>query len=350
MSERTRRLIRWIGYPSFSVFILLTFLYLSLPYDKLKARIEDQVSASGDIELEIGSLGPRPLLGLSASGVVIKMKQKDFDPQAKKKKDTRILLDEAVVKFGLIALIAGGVDVSFDVTGLGGEVEGTFSADKKKSWSFKGEVSKINLARLPILTDTVGLPFAGLLSSKIDLSVLQDRWSDSAGLIEIDCEGGAIGDGKAKLKIPGNAFLAAGLTLPKVRLGRIGGQIKVEKGTASFQNVTAQSPDIEIAVEGSITLRSPLAYSLAQLYIRFKISPDLKKRDPVFELLEGNLNSARRSDGFYGIQLVGPLKTIRPIPSAIGPRGTAGAEPARGRLPAALRTRSLLRAARGRSS
>lgn len=332
MTEKTRRLVlTWVGYPCFAVFIFFFFLYMTFPCEKLKNWIEHYISATGEMEVRIGELSMRPLLGLAAEQVTIKLKSKQPENEigashpsgggahSVKAKPSRIFLDKVVVKSGLFALLGGGVDVSFSLVGFGGEVHGSYEMNKKTGWALKTVVEKLNLEKVPYVIDSVGLPINGSFSANIDLSVPQDRWANAAGTVEIDCEECSIGDGKAKLKIPGNPLLAMGITLPRVQLGRLGGRVKIEKGIATLENVSAQSPDVEIGMEGNFNLQNPLKYSIAQAYIRFKISSELKKRDPKFELLENGLSKAKRADGFYGMLLQGPLKAIKAIPSSAGP-------------------------------
>ena len=132
-----------------------------------------------------------------------------------------------------------------------------------------------------------------------------------------------MGDGKKKLKIPGNAFLKAGLTIPKINLGKLGGRIKVQKGTALLQKFGAKSKDMELALEGKFALRKPVGFTTADAYVKFKLDPAFKKKHAVFDLLEGQLRSAKRSDGFFGMRIHGILKNIKAQPSRLGP-GTGG--------------------------
>ena len=81
-----------------------------------------------------------------------------------------------------------------------------------------------------------------------------------------------LGDGKTPLKVEGNPFLPGGLTLPRVRLGDLGGHVAIEKGVAKLQGVEAKSPDGELALEGEVTLRDPLPTSTVNAYLRFKLT------------------------------------------------------------------------------
>jgi type II secretion system protein N len=330
-SVLARRLIKWIGYPLFGLFCFVVFLYLTFPFDRIKDRVERQLSASGDMTVKIDELGPSPLLGVNAERVLVVMKPKPKPPPPlaapgeppppppEKPRPVRILLDEVTVKASLFGLLTGATDVSFDVEGLGGSISGEYWAHKKKGFRMALEAEKLDLGGLPAVEQFVGLPVKGIVSSEVQLSVPQNRWSEATGAVNIECDGCSVGDGKAKLKIPGNPLLAMGITLPRIRLGRFGGQVKIEKGVATFENVSAKSPDIQVDLEGSINLRTPLGFSQSQAYLKFKISPDLKKRDPKFELLENGLGQAKRPDGFFGMRLMGPLRNLRPIPSRVGP-------------------------------
>lgn len=338
----TIRLAKWIGYPLFGFVSFLVFLYITFPYGKLKDRLEQQLSASGDMTVTIDELGPSPLLGLSADRVLVKLKpsQPVQLPQARppgmppgegaapepapKPKPMRILLDRVVAKFGLLASLRGATDLSFKIEGFGGQLSIDYEEAKKTGWSLDLEAEKINLGSVPAIGEFVGLPVKGQLFAELSLVVPGNRWSDASGQISVECEECSVGDGKAKLKIPGNALLAMGITLPKIRLGRFGGQVKVEKGVATLENVLAKSPDIEVSLEGSVSLRNPVGFSNSNAYLRFKISPELKKRDPKFELLENGLGSAKRPDGFFGMRLVGPLKHLKPVPSSVGPSQRGG--------------------------
>ena len=333
MNKTVRRILKWIGYPLFTLVVFLIALYMSLPYDKVKQIIEDKLSADPSMQVTIGELGPSPLIGLSADRVIIRLVSKDKPlaipgaspgPEAKKgaaEKDGAkvIILDQVKVKSGLLALLSGKIDVSFTVEGLDGLLEGQYKAVKKKSWSIKTEVKGINLKEAPMISDALGLPVTGRFSGEVDLKVTKNNYSTATGSIALECDECTVGDGKKKLKIPGNAFLKAGLTMPKINLGKLGGKIKVQKGTATLQKFGSKSSDMELALEGKFALRKPLGFSTADAYLRFKLDPSFKKKHAVFELLEGQLTSAKRTDGFFGMRITGIMKNIKALPSRLGP-------------------------------
>ena len=218
------------------------------------------------------------------------------------------LIEELTINTGLLAVLSGNVDLDFSMRGFGGELEGSYAASKTDGWSVDVDARDIKLQYIPQVAAAVGLPVRGRLTGKVILAVPLNRWSNATGSGEVSCAGCAVGDGKAKLKVPGNPMLAMGIKMPRIRLGQLGGRVSVQKGVASLDNVSARSPDIELHLEGTVNLRQPLAFSSVNGYLRFKISPELKRRDPKFELLENGLTNAKRTDGFFGMRLSGTVK------------------------------------------
>jgi len=350
MMERLRKILPWVGYPVFALVSFLGFLYLTFPLERLKPRIERQASAALGMDVSLGELSPRPLAGVSAESVNLVSRPapggsetRAADGSPGKPKPLRIHLEQVVVKLGLLPLLWGGLDVAFWAEGLGGEVAGTFEQRPSKSapsspsprvggvaprrvqdWSAKGELQRINLALLPMVKDAIGLPVTGQLSVKAELSAPESRWNNAAGTLELDLEDGSVGDGKAKLVVPSDPMLKHGLTLTKIRVGRLRGTVTIEKGVASVRLQSQDKVgevDVEVDLEGRLTLRDPLPYSTVDAYVRFRLNPELKKRSAAFEILEGGLAKGRRPDGGYGAQINGLLRDPR---ARLTPVGGAG--------------------------
>ena len=192
----------------------------------------------------------------------------------------------------------------------------------------------VALARVPGLAQSVPLPFGGKLTLSVDFKSGMDPKSQrlvvtsAAGLVDLTLEDGIIGDGKAKLTVPGDPFLSQGLTFPRVKLGKVCGRLVIAKGRATLDQVRTKSPDAEASVEGYIDLRDPLPQSELHLYLRFRPSPELVKREPTFELLVNGLAAGKRPDGFLGFSILGSLAAPVSRPSREPPAGvTARSSP-----------------------
>jgi type II secretion system protein N len=334
LGARARLVLKLVGYPLFGLLSFLVCFYITFPYERLRLVIEDHLAASGEMEVRIGEVGPSPLLGVTLTDVRVTLTPRarptyspvglqasggDAAAPARKEKPARLWIEELSVNTGLFALIQGAIDVDFSLRGLGGEVSGSYTASKAAGWSLELEVEGVKLDDVPQVAEAVGLPVQGRLSGKVELIVPLNRWSEASGLIELSGADCVIGDGKAMLKIPGNPMLAMGVTLPRVRIGTIEGRVGVTKGVATVERMTARSPDIDMAMDATVNLREPVAFSMVQGYLRFKLSPTLKQRDAKFELVENGMSNARRADGYFGLRLTGSLKRLQPIPSAVEP-------------------------------
>ena len=128
------------------------------------------------------------------------------------------------------------------------------------------------MAEIPGVKETINMPLTGKLKLELELASETGRYADANGFMTITCAECVAGDGKTPLKVAGNAFLSGGLTLPRTRIGDLGGRVAVEKGTAKLQGVESKSPDGEVALEGEIILHDPLSSSTVNLYLRFKLS------------------------------------------------------------------------------
>jgi len=117
-------------------------------------------------------------------------------------------------------------------------------------------------------------------------------------------------------------MLAQGITVPHIKVGRLSGLITVEKGRATLKDFRAHSPDLDLQVDGYVELRDPLSFSVLHLYVRFKPSEALAKREPTIELLNNVLSgTAKRADGFFGLSLLGTLASPLPNVTKDAPPG-----------------------------
>jgi hypothetical protein len=122
--------------------------------------------------------------------------------------------------------------------------------------------------------------------------------------------------------VPNDPFLAAGLTFPRIKLGKLSGQILIDKGKGRFEGVRVHSVDGDATLDGYVELRDPIGMSQMHAYLKFRPSEALLKREATLELMTNALSgTAKRSDGYLGIQLTGPLSALFALPSKDPPFG-----------------------------
>lgn len=354
------RLLRIVGYPIFALGVFLASFYFSLPLDRIKDRLQRELSqdsgppAPGSgawgiglgMDVTIGDIGLNLLpAGASASDVTLRPRPApgaaaESDAQ---KRSKAMFVESLRLRTPLLALLFGDRVLGVDVQAMGGSVvvDGGLISDGA---ILKTELDKLTLARAPILAQFVPLPVLGVLSGNADIKVPLRKpdkgaetrrsvgngplavaldYSKTAGLIEIRIEQGVLGDGKAKLAVPGDPFLSQGITFPKLALGNVTGRVVFDRGRATLSDVRSQSADAEIALEGYIELRDPLPLSELRLYLRFRPSPSLIKREPTMEILSNAMAAGKRSDGSLGFALTGTMATPRSRPSREPPDGVS---------------------------
>lgn len=340
LTPRQRRIIGWSGYPLFALFVALLAFYWSVPRERVKERLETALSAdvtSGQplaigMDTEIGDLSLRLFtgLGFKATDIVLRTR-----PMNTSEKPARYVIDDVRVRLGLFSTLFGRPSYSFKAHALSGVVEGHVSGNNDES-KVDVELDKLVLNGVPGIQQAFGgLPVEATISGKLDVSVPKNLLANANGTIDIDIEDVSIGDGKAKLTVPNDPFLAAGVTVPRIRLGKLAGQIVIEKGRGRFEGVRVHSADADATLDGYVELHDPIGLSQMHAYLKFRPSEALLKREATIELLTNALaGTAKRADGYLGIQLTGPLSGVFFLPSKDPPFGVSTrSEPAAAATP-----------------
>ncbi len=334
LSARTRKLLRLVGYPVFACVVALASFSLAIPRDKVRAQLETMLSQdpssaqplglgmdvkAGDLELSL--LGSH----VTAENVVLRTR-----PIRSADKPARFVLDKVKVGIGILGVLFARPRYSFAVEAFSGDLDGSIAV-KGDSAHYKFDASGLKLEDIQGLQSGVGgLPLEGTFEGKLDLDAPGRLLAQSSGTLELDLDGAALGDGKAKLVIPGDPFLSAGVTVPKVRLGKVSVVVTIDKGKARIDSLSAHSADLDLTLEGFIDLRDPISLSSLHLFLRFKLSDELLKRDATLGLVTTGLATGKRADGFYGAQITGSLlaprfEVGRNPPAGVGSKFESGA-------------------------
>ncbi|MEO6952194.1 MAG: type II secretion system protein GspN [Polyangia bacterium] len=315
LSPRTRQLLRIVGYPVFAVVVAIVSFSVAVPRDKVRAQLEAMLSQDPSAQQPMG-LGmdvkagdlDLSLLGshVTAENVVLRTR-----PLRATDKPARFVLDRVKVGVGIVGAMLGRPTYSFLLDAFSGELVGSI-ATKGDSAHYTFAAGGLKLEDIQGLQSGVGgLPLEGTFDGKLDLDAPGRLLAQSNGTLELDLDGAALGDGKAKLVIPGDPFLSAGVTVPKVRLGKVNVVATIEKGKAKIDSMRAHSADMDLTIEGFIDLRDPISLSSLHLFLRFRLSDDLLKRDATLGLVTTGLQTGRRADGFYSAQITGSLASPR---------------------------------------
>jgi type II secretion system protein N len=317
--ERLRRPLKWVGYPLFAAAAFLLALYLTLPRDRIKDRLEADVALFLGHDVTAGDFGLTLLTGPGVTAAPVTVKTRPTMPGDKPQ---RYVVDELTVHLSLWQLSRGFADTRFSGRVAGGAFSGKYRSVPDEA-VLALDLSGVSLKDLPGLAQGAnGIPITGSAELKVDVVAPKNLMAQAAGSAAVTVENCVVGDGKAKLVVPGDPMLAAGITVPKLSFGRIAGSVVIDKGRATFRDLRGHSKEADVELMGYVELRDPLSLSLVHAYLKFKPSDALVKREPTIEMLNTMLgNVARRPDGFLGFSITGTVSSPLFLPSKEPPQG-----------------------------
>jgi type II secretion system protein N len=313
-----------VGYPLFYIFCVAVFASLTFPYDRLRDRIvagfnADQRASGGQSELQIDGMSGYWLSGVRMSGVTLLTASTEVG-----KPPTRLTLDQATVRYALFPLLVGARDLGFGVDAFGGNASGWYDLDGEDV-SIDVTLDSVDLGQVGPLVQLLGVPLDGKLSGTIHFVFPKGKATKGAGSVQLEAQGVAVGDGKAKLK--------GQLALPRIELGPVTFSAEAKDGILKIQKLVASGRDVDLQGDGRISLRDLATDSLTDVQLRFRINDSYRTKSDVtktlfgtpgsnapalFELADPKIKQSKRADGFYGWQVRGPLGRLDFVPNAGG--------------------------------
>jgi len=319
--ERLRLVRRSLLYTVAGAIVYVIALTFCFPYDRARDAAV-AVAARAGYDLEIGSAGPSFPFGIAFDEVRVRARTAVPPP-----KPAQARFDSVRVAMLPLAMSHGE---SFDVVarGLGGEITLAGTMPRKGPFKIDLAAKDIALGQLPGVRETLNLPLTGAMTLTAHLESTTGKYADAHGEVEFKCASCVVGDGKTAAKLGSNPFLAAGLTLPRVRLGELAGRMVVEKGIARAQGIAIKSSDAEVTLDGEAVLRDPLPSSTLNFYLRFKLGDALLKSAPsIATILQMAGAPGLRPDGFYGLRIAGTLGLPQAALSMTSPVPAQGQPP-----------------------
>lgn len=330
MKERLLRYAKYaplVGYPLFYLVCLFVFSTLTFPYDKLRQRIvatfdADQHPPGPAQALEIDEMSGYWLTGVRVRGA--RLLTASTEPG---KPPSKIEIDEATARYSILSALIGNSSLSFDVFAFGGEVSGSYDVHGKDK-EIDATLDSIALGQVEPLAQTLGVPLAGQLGGTIKLTLPEGKPTKGNGAIALEATGVSVGDGKAKIK--------GTIALPKVDVGGLSLAAEAKDGTLRITKLAAGGKDVELQGDGRVTLRESFGDSLLDAQVRFKINDAYRTKSDMtktlfgapgsnapalFELADPKVKQSKRTDGFYGWTLRGPMARLDFIPAGGGGAG-----------------------------
>jgi len=326
LSGRQRKIARWVGIGLLAIASFLVALRFTFPYDRLEGKLAEALRDKYDVK--VGEVGP----GFLPGTVVFHDLVLRSHPATPEEKPTEIRVDRLVLDMGLDFGLIGALrkkavfDIHADL--VGGEIDADIDSSAGLVEAHV-ETEGLALGKLPGVAAAVGLPLSGTLDAEVDLRLPGAKWKNAEGSITLACVGCVVGDGHAKMTMSAGsgasangrrrrvtagaaAFSSTGVTVPRLDLGDARVQVDISKGVGDIKTFAATSKDGWLKIEGKIEFRDPFANSLFPGCMRFKLSDELKKRDPNFGNIEYTLSEkTRQADGSFAIPTKGRLTELR---------------------------------------
>ncbi len=285
-------IVRTAVYVVFFLVCLVFFTAQGFPIGLLQNRIEREVHRRTGMKMTSAKMDFLFPNGIEAKTVRLMKESEQED-----KPGLVILLPQASARISPFSLFSSSKEVSFSGQLLTGKVEGEVSVSKE-SVKLKTSIHSLDLGRLPIWKDMIGLSLEGKLSGKMDLSLSPKDIKKTKGTMEISLVQGKIGEGTIK-----------GLSTPPISLGKTVASLEMDKGKANIKTFSVHSDDIEANLEGYFLLQKQISQLSARCKIRFKPSADFLGRNPKFKdiINLSGLNRAKDKDGFFSYSMYGRL-------------------------------------------
>ncbi|HWN71306.1 MAG TPA: type II secretion system protein GspN [Haliangium sp.] len=313
LSERQRRILRWLGYPLLALVVFSFTLQLTFPYDRVKDKLVELMSEKYDVK--IASASPTLLPGGMVLETILLMSR----PTRPDEQPTMIAIDRLRVDVGLLALLIGRVNVDL-VAEIGeGEIVGDITVSPSELAVEIG-TEDLELENIPGLREALGLPMKGGLDAELDVTLPEQRWDLAEGSFTMSCPGCVVGDGKAKIKPKapssrGRAssfFAAEGLTVPALNLGELEGKISIISGKGVIDHFGAKSVDGDLEIYGTVAFGKTFAESsFGSACMKFRLSDALKQREAEFGNVPTLMGAPLDSEGYSNLIMSGKLAEMR---------------------------------------
>ncbi|MCA9641935.1 MAG: type II secretion system protein GspN [Polyangiaceae bacterium] len=325
MSPRGKKILKWVGYPFFYLFALVVFLYLTLPTDRAKAKIEAEFNArqtdENPLTLRIGDLDTYWLSGVEVEDVEL-VGQPKVKEDGKLGKAERFSITRATARASIWSAIVGDTSVSFDAEAFDGTIKGTYG-NEDGTQHIHIEVADLGVDKLPFVQAAIGIPMQGSMTGSVDLTIPGGKLAEADGTVDLEVQGLRVGDGKTKIRDT--------IALPEIKAGTLSLKAEAAAGTVTVSELKCDGTDIKVDAAGKIKLRDPFDSSLAEMTLSFSFKDAYRNKNEMTAALLGKpggppgvldldpkVKRAKKPDGSYAWRLSGPVGKLRFDPASGG--------------------------------
>jgi type II secretion system protein N len=309
--------IHLAGYVGWFCASFIIGVYWTFPLDEMKgiivAQLEDalgkgkQGSYGVDPHVELGSLSLSGF-GIKADRVRIQLASRDPEP------GPLFDIDELAIGVRPWSLLGKVRTLSLDADLYNGSIDAVVSVDEKGGVHMADiEIDDIDLSRMPMVQQALGVPITGRLNLRADLDLGPTPEKEGEGSVKLDLKGVTLGPGNLKL-----AAAFGGFELPTIDLGNLKGEVPVKQGRGTLSGVKLDGKDLQLELLGELYLKSNIGSSRLDIDGWFQPTASFLAREKKFQsLLElgeslgggMSLSKAKDEDGHYWFSVKGTMSS-----------------------------------------
>ena len=294
-----KRALKVAAYVAWFCAFFVVGVYLTFPLDEAKGAIINLV----ETQLGKGKQGPHGVdpvvqlgslhlsgFGVAAKRVSIQMPSRNPDP------GPTIDLDELSVGVRPWSLLSAAKTVVVDADLYGGSLSAVVSADAKGAVhdaDIEGE--DIDLGKIPLLLERVGIPLTGKLEIDAELDLGENPEKDGEGSVRLTVKNATVGPGNIKA-----LSALGGFEVPTVDLGNLVVDIPVKQGKGSIAGARLDGKDVQLELFGDLFLKGRLQQSRVDIDGYMQPTAAFLEREKKFQSL---LELGEKMGGMGGVSL-----------------------------------------------
>jgi type II secretion system protein N len=326
VNDRVKKAAAAFGYSAWFVLLFVILTWVTFPW----SRVRDQAVVAahdGGWALQIDSLGSA-FVGVRAKGFSLARLDSKGEPGP-----ALVTVDKLKVKTGFGGAAAAGLEARA-IASAGGVPTGEFISrmlsavgtiqltSKLYGGKLKatldgqdgGEASRISwkaegldLSKYVVETEAFSMEPRGRLRSTADITWHWTEPKKSSGQIDLSLDSLVLSKTKVSF-----------LTLPEMAFSRSEAHLKISRGKAEFRDTVFEADEVEIHVDGFVTLSNSFMRSRLSLQLKFKLRDDL---DGLTKMAIGANPNHKDTEGWYHYQINGTLSRPRFRESPAAARG-----------------------------
>lgn len=294
-----KRGLKIVGYVAWFLAAFVVGVYLTFPLDEAKGAIiglvETQLGKGKqgqhgvDPVVQLGSLHLSGF-GVAAERVSIQMPSRNPDP------GPTIDLDELSVGVRPWSLITDAKTVVIDADLYDGSMSAVVSADAKGAVHDADiEAEDIDLAKIPLLLERVGIPLGGKLEIDAELELGESPEKDGEGSVRLTVKNATVGPGNIKA-----LSALGGFEVPVVDLGTLVIDIPIKQGKGTIAGAKLDGKDVQLELFGDLFVKGKLQQSRLDLDGFVQPTQAFLDREKKFQSL---LELGEKMGGMSGVSL-----------------------------------------------